>query len=170
MKSNIKKIMKTVVGATILTSMILTGCSENSDVINTSAQLETTVSVELTATPSPEPTTSTEPSPTPSSEPTATPEVQATILQEEFHKANKVDPDWPSFPNGKYQLQDDSIVYADQISYVDGAFYEYATVTFYEGKLAAFQVETELSIEEVKKGLGLTYISDETIIEQTMSG
>lgn len=87
------------------------------------------------------------------------------ITKEEFDSKYQLDPEETQYPNGKFELKDGTIVNADYMSYGESELFAYAMVTFYEGKLAEIQLETEASEEEIKAALGLTDFSEDTLVE-----
>ncbi|TFH62580.1 hypothetical protein [Peribacillus frigoritolerans] len=66
-------------------------------------------------------------------------------------------PEETQYPNGKFQLNDGSIVYADKLNYGENYVFDYASVIFFEGKIAHMQVDTDSSIEDIDMGLGVSF-------------
>lgn len=82
--------------------------------------------------------------------------IEKSLTVDEFNKKFDQDPEEEQFPNGKYQLKDGSIVKADSYSYRESTIFDYATVTFFKGKIAHLQMDTKSSIESIEKGLGIS--------------
>jgi hypothetical protein len=82
------------------------------------------------------------------------------LTKDEFNKMFNLDPEEKQYENGKFQLKDGSIIYADDLVYGESELFLYATATFYQGKLVHLQVETNKPAEEVFKGLGITPTKD----------
>jgi hypothetical protein len=83
-----------------------------------------------------------------------------SLTKDEFNKRFKLDPNEKQYENGKFQLKDGSTVNADYLTYGQSELFTYATATFYQGKLVHLQVETDKSLEEILKGLGITATKD----------
>jgi hypothetical protein len=66
-------------------------------------------------------------------------------------------PEETQYPNGKFQLKDGSIVYADKLNFGKNYVFDYASVIFFEGKIAHMQVDTDSSIEDIDMGLGVSF-------------
>lgn len=84
-------------------------------------------------------------------------EVKTTVTLEDFNKLFKQDESETQYPNGKFELQDGSIVNADFFSYIGNDVSDYTTAIFSEGELAAVQFETSKSIDEIEKALGIAF-------------
>ncbi|KOR78794.1 hypothetical protein AM232_10195 [Bacillus sp. FJAT-21352] len=54
-------------------------------------------------------------------------------------------------------MKDGSIVNADKLNYGENDVFDYASVISYEGKIAQMQIDTESSIENIEKGLGVSF-------------
>jgi hypothetical protein len=82
------------------------------------------------------------------------------LTTDEFNKRFKLDPNEKQYENGKFQLKNGSTINADYLTYGESELFTYATATFYQGKLVHLQVETDKSLEEIFKGLGITPTKD----------
>lgn len=87
----------------------------------------------------------------------------------EFDKAFERDPEEKEYIDGPFILKDGTTKNADFISYVGGDLFEYASAIFYEGKLVHTQMETSATIDELEKGLGITF-DDSVKVEPYLSG
>lgn len=76
---------------------------------------------------------------------------------EESYILNIDEESFIQYPNGKYQLKNGLIVNADSFNYEASDVFDYATVIFYEGKLVHLQVDTELSVDDSEKRLGISF-------------
>lgn len=85
------------------------------------------------------------------------------IALEEFNQLFEQDPNEEQWIDGKFQLADDSIVYADYFSYGKSDLFDYATTIFYGGKLAYIQLETKSTPEEFLSALRITQDQDAAI-------
>jgi hypothetical protein len=65
------------------------------------------------------------------------------LSKDEFNKMFKLDPEEKQYENGKFQLKDGSIIYADDLMYGESELFSYASAIFYKGKLAHLQIETD---------------------------
>jgi hypothetical protein len=84
-------------------------------------------------------------------------EAKLFISTNEFNSKFKKDPDETQFKEGKFELMDGSIVYADHFSYKKSVMFDYATAIFFEDELASLQLETTLSIKEIESMLGMKF-------------
>jgi hypothetical protein len=91
------------------------------------------------------------------------------ISLEEFNQLFEQDPKEEQWIDGKFQLVDDSIVYADYLSYGKSDLFDYATTIFYGGKLAYIQLETNSTLEEVLSSLRIT-LDQNAAIEPNPNG
>jgi phage terminase small subunit len=82
------------------------------------------------------------------------------LTKDEFNKQFKLDSSEKQYENGKFQLKDGSTINADYLTYGESELFTYAIATFYQGKLVHLQVETDKSLEEIFKGLGITPTKD----------
>ncbi|MFD5853892.1 hypothetical protein ACFWGC_27640 [Cytobacillus pseudoceanisediminis] len=82
--------------------------------------------------------------------------LKTTITVEEFNSKFKLDDEEVQYPNGKFELKDGSIINADSYSYGESDLFDYALGTFYEGKAAHLQIETQKTAEEFANALGVT--------------
>jgi hypothetical protein len=82
------------------------------------------------------------------------------LTKDKFNKLFKLDPNEKQYENGMFQLKDGSTINADYLTYGESELFTYATATFYQGKLVHLQVETDKSLEEILKGLGITTTKD----------
>jgi hypothetical protein len=78
------------------------------------------------------------------------------ITLEEFDQLFEQDPSEEQWIDGKFQLADDTIVYADYLSYGKSDLFDHATTIFYGGKLAYIQLETNFPPEVVLSSLSIT--------------
>jgi hypothetical protein len=78
------------------------------------------------------------------------------ITLEEFDQLFEKDPAEEQWIDGKFQLADDTIVYADYLSYGKSDLFDYATTIFYGGKLAYIQLETNFPPEVILSSLSIT--------------
>jgi hypothetical protein len=103
-------------------------------------------------------------------EPVESEEVAAktTITLDEFNTLFNQDPEEEQIKEGKFQLADGSIVYADHFSYGKSEIFEYAMAIFYESELAQVQFETQATPEEIQEALGITF--DDATVEETYTG
>ncbi|MED3691318.1 hypothetical protein P4534_21360 [Peribacillus butanolivorans] len=83
--------------------------------------------------------------------------LKESLSVDEFNARFKQDSEEKQYPNGKFQLKDGSIVNADKFNYEGNSMFDYATVIFFEGQIAHMQVDTESSIEDIEKGLGISF-------------
>ncbi|WMX58101.1 hypothetical protein [Peribacillus sp. R9-11] len=83
--------------------------------------------------------------------------LKESLSVDEFNARFKQDSEEKQYPNGKFQLKDGSIVNADKFNYEGNSMFDYATVIFFGGKIAHMQVDTESSIEDIEKGLGISF-------------
>lgn len=67
----------------------------------------------------------------------------------------KLDPEEKQYENGKFQLNDGTVVNADYLMYAENHLFAFGIAIFSEGNLAKIQLETDKSIEDITKGLGL---------------
>lgn len=88
------------------------------------------------------------------------------LTRDEFNKRFKLDSSEKQYENGKFQLKDGSTINADYLTYGESELFTYATATFYQGKLVHLQVETDKSLEEILKGLGITTTKDTKVETQ----
>lgn len=88
------------------------------------------------------------------------------LTKDEFNKRFKLDPNEKQYENGKFQLKDGSTINADYLTYSESELFTYATAIFYQGKLVHLQVETNKSLEEILKGLGITTTKDTKVETQ----
>ncbi|WP_019241360.1 MULTISPECIES: hypothetical protein [Bacillus] len=86
-----------------------------------------------------------------------------------FDKANKRDTEEKVYMDGLFILENGERVTADYIMYADGAYYEYASAIFSEGKLARIKLETSATIGDIEKGLGITF-DDSIKVDATRIG
>jgi hypothetical protein len=91
------------------------------------------------------------------------------ISLEEFNQLFEQDTKEEQWIDGKFQLVDDSIVYADYLSYGKSDLFDYATTIFYGGKLAYIQLETNSTLEEVLSSLRIT-LDQNAAIEPNPNG
>lgn len=81
------------------------------------------------------------------------------LTLEDFNNRYELDTEYSEpFIDGKFELIDGSIVYADWYFYLEGETFEYATGTFIDGQLVDAQLELKegVSKEDVLTELGLT--------------
>jgi hypothetical protein len=78
------------------------------------------------------------------------------ITLEEFDQLFEQDAKEEQWIDGKFQLADNSIVYADYLSYGKSDLFDYATTIFYGGKLAYIQLETKIPAEVFLSSLSIT--------------
>lgn len=78
------------------------------------------------------------------------------VTADDFNEMFEQDPEEEQFPNGKYELNNGTIINADTFSYVDSEVFDYANVVFFDGRIAHMQIEGESSIEEIEKGIGVS--------------
>jgi hypothetical protein len=78
------------------------------------------------------------------------------ITLEEFDQLFVQDPGEEQWIDGKFQLADDTIVYADYLSYGKSDLFDSATTIFYGGKLAYIQLETKFPPEVILSSLRIT--------------
>ncbi|AZV43643.1 hypothetical protein BAOM_3034 [Peribacillus asahii] len=90
-------------------------------------------------------------------EPSETKNLKNSLTIDEFNAMFKQDPEETQYPHGKFELKDGTIVNADYLMYGESSVFDYAMVTFYEDKLAKIQVDTESNIEDIEKGLGVSF-------------
>jgi hypothetical protein len=83
-------------------------------------------------------------------------EARYFIGLEDFNQLFEQDSQEEQFIDGKFQLADGTIVYADYFSYGKSELFDYATAIFYGGKLAYIQVETTSTPEEFLSALRIT--------------
>ncbi|MGZ0084601.1 hypothetical protein ACWNXI_03200 [Caldibacillus thermoamylovorans] len=88
------------------------------------------------------------------------------LTKDEFNKMFKLDPNEKQYENGKFQLKDGSIINADYLVYGESNIFSSASAIFYQGKLVHLQVETDKSLEEILKGLGITTTKDTKVETQ----
>jgi hypothetical protein len=88
------------------------------------------------------------------------------LTKDEFNKRFKLDSNEKQYENGKLQLKDDSIINADYLVYGESDIFSSASAIFYQGKLVHLQVETDKSLEEILKGLGITTTKDTKVETQ----
>lgn len=84
-------------------------------------------------------------------------ELKTEITLEEFNQKFKQDPEETQYPNGKFELKDGSIINADYLMYGENDLFYFAIAIFHEGKLVAIQMETDKSLEEIEKGMGIKF-------------
>lgn len=89
-------------------------------------------------------------------ETTVTP-VKTEITKDEFNQKFKFEAEEEQYENGKFELSDGSTVNADYFSYGENELFVYALATFFEGKLADIQFETDKSQDEVAEALGISF-------------
>jgi hypothetical protein len=89
-------------------------------------------------------------------ETTVTP-VKTEITKDEFNQKFKFEVEEEQYEHGKFELSDGSTVNADYFSYGENELFVYALATFFEGKLADIQFETDKSQEEVAESLGISF-------------
>jgi hypothetical protein len=78
------------------------------------------------------------------------------VTLEEFNQLFEQDPEEEQWIDGKFQLADESIVYADYLSYGKSDLFEHATTIFYGGKLAYIQLESKFPPEVFLSSLSIT--------------
>jgi urease accessory protein UreE len=88
------------------------------------------------------------------------------LTKDEFNKRFKLDSSEKQYENGKFQLKDGSIINADYLVYGESDIFSSASAIFYQGKLVHLQVETDKSLEEILKGLGITTTKDTKVETQ----
>ena len=88
------------------------------------------------------------------------PPTKTFLTKDEFNKRFKLDPNEKQYENGKFQLKDGSIINADYLVYGESNIFSSASTIFFQGKLVHLQVETDKSLEEILKGLGITTTKD----------
>jgi urease accessory protein UreE len=88
------------------------------------------------------------------------------LTKDEFNKRFKLDSNEKQYENGKLQLKDGSIINADYLVYGESDIFSSASAIFYQGKLVHLQVETDKSLEEILKGLGITTTKDTKVETQ----
>lgn len=81
---------------------------------------------------------------------------RAFITLEEFDQLFEQDPEKEQWIDGKFQLADGSIVYADYLSYGKSDLFDSATTIFYGGKLAYIQLESKFPPEVILSSLSIT--------------
>ncbi|WP_432199222.1 hypothetical protein [Anoxybacillus gonensis] len=94
------------------------------------------------------------------------PPTKTFLTKDEFNKRFKLDPNEKQYENGKFQLKDGSIINADYLVYGESNIFSSASTIFYQGKLVHLQVETDKSLEEILKGLGITTTKDTKVETQ----
>ncbi|MHC0038005.1 hypothetical protein [Pseudoneobacillus sp. C159] len=78
------------------------------------------------------------------------------ISLEEFNQLFEQDSKEEQFIDGKFQMADGTIVYADYFRYGKSDLFDYATAIFYGGKLAHIELETTTTPEEFLSSLRIT--------------
>ncbi|KMY49637.1 hypothetical protein [Peribacillus loiseleuriae] len=90
-------------------------------------------------------------------EPNKTKNLKEYLIFDECNAMFKQDPEETQYPNGKYQLKGGAMVNAASFNYEASDVFDYATVIFYEGKLAHLQLDTESSVEDIEKRLSISF-------------
>lgn len=80
-------------------------------------------------------------------------EITKAIFDAKF----SLDKDETQYNSGKFQLGDGTVVQADYLFYSDNEVFDYASAIFQEGVLVDIQVETAATVEELEKGLGVSF-------------
>ncbi|MGD6897081.1 hypothetical protein [Bacillus infantis] len=81
----------------------------------------------------------------------------AKINKADFEAKFSLDTDETQYNDGKFQMGNGTKVQADYLFYSDDEVFDYASAIFHEGVLVDIQVETTVSIEELEKGLGVSF-------------
>lgn len=92
------------------------------------------------------------------------------LTLDDFNNRYELDTEYSEpFINGKFELKDGSIVYADWYFYLEGKTFDYATGIFIDGQLVEAQLELKdgVSKEDVLSELGLSKAVDYELNENT---
>lgn len=150
----------------LMASLLLQACS-NKETIKEENSADITIhSKEVKGQPSAN--TSSEANTLPTKTKQETPS-KISLTKGEFNKMFKQDTKEKQYPNGKFQLKNGSIVYADYLMYGNNDVFEDATVIFYKDELAQIQFTSKTTPEEAIEKLGLP-VTDNSIIEQNKWG
>ncbi|RFU60519.1 hypothetical protein, partial [Peribacillus glennii] len=87
----------------------------------------------------------------------------------EFDKKYTKDSQEKQWPVGLFEFKNGTKINADLLFYSASDIFDYASVIVYEGKIAHMQLETVNSIDEIEKGLGISF-SDDVIVDPNRVG
>ena len=92
------------------------------------------------------------------------------LTLDDFNNRYELDTEYSEpFINGKFELKDGSIVYADWYFYLEGETFDYATGTFIDGQLVEAQLELKDGVtkDDMLSELGLSEEVDYELSEKT---
>ncbi|QUG43054.1 hypothetical protein KD050_07395 [Psychrobacillus sp. INOP01] len=92
------------------------------------------------------------------------------LTLDDFNNRYELDTEYSEpFINGKFELKDGSIVYADWYFYLEGETFDYATGTFIDGQLVQAQLELKdgVSNDDMLSELGLSKEIDYELNKKT---
>jgi len=92
------------------------------------------------------------------------------LTLDDFNNRYELDTEYSEpFINGKFELKDGSIVYADWYFYLEGETFDYATGTFIDGQLVQAQLELKDGVtkDDMLSELGLSEEVDYELSEKT---